>query len=112
LVTVAHGDPVLKEPRSWIAEGTWPTGSFQDDAPDAVAHALAISVALAAALAGRNVSHVAAEAGMQRSTIYDVLKGKVWPETSTLAKLEVVLETTLWPPSPPPALRRSSRSAG
>jgi ribosome-binding protein aMBF1 (putative translation factor) len=94
-------------PREWIAEGSWPDGTFRADAPVEVAHAVAIAVGLAAALDGRNKSDVAAAAEVDRSTLYDILAGKAWPDTFTLAKLERYLEASLWPSDPSPALRRA-----
>ena len=73
--------------------GTWPDGTFSQDAPDAVAYAVAIALALAAALKGRNKSEVAAAAGLERSTLYDILAGQTWPDTVTLARLEACLNT-------------------
>lgn len=95
-----------KAPREWVVEGTWPTGAFDPEAPDAVAHAVAISMALEAALVGRNKSEVADAADIRRSTLYDLLSGNTWADTVTLAKLESTLETALWPREPAPMLRR------
>jgi ribosome-binding protein aMBF1 (putative translation factor) len=93
-------------PCDWIAEGSWPDGTFRADAPDAVAHAVAIAVALAAALEGRNKKEVAEKSEIKRSTLYDIMAGKTWPDTLTLAKLEKYLQTSLWPDEPSPVLRR------
>lgn len=97
---------MYKTPRDWVVEGTWPDGVFAADAPDAVAHAVAIAKALDAALTQRTKSRVAHDAAIERSTLYDILSGKSWPDTVTLANLERELGTTLWPPHPAPAVRR------
>lgn len=95
-----------KPPREWLIEGTWPEGAFDPEAPDAVAHAVAVSVALAAALRGKNKKAVAEEADIVRSTLYDILAGNTWADMVTLAKLEACLDATLWPREPAPELRR------
>jgi DNA-binding phage protein len=94
-------------PREWVSEGTWPDATFRSDAPVEVAHAVAIAAGLAAALEGRNKSDVAADAGVDRSTLYDILAGRAWPDTFTLAKLERHLGASLWPTDPTPSLRRA-----
>lgn len=96
-----------RAPREWIVEGTWPTGTFDAEAPDAVAHAVAVALALESALAGRNKSEVAEAADIRRSTLYDLLAGNTWADMATLAKLETSLQTGLWPREPAPELRRS-----
>lgn len=90
-----------------MVEGSWPTGRFDPEAPDAVAHAVAVAVALEAALTGRNKSEVAELADIRRSTLYDLLAGNTWADMVTLAKLETCLETALWPREPSPQLRRA-----
>jgi len=89
-----------------LATGSWPDGQFSADAPAEVAHAVAIAVALSAALEGRSKKDVAEAARIERSTLYDILTGRSWPDTVTLVKLETVLGVTLWPVVPPPPLRR------
>lgn len=110
--TVLKGEPVprrstfYRAPADWIVEGEWPTGRFDAEAPEAIGHAVAIAVALAVALEGRNKSEVAAGAQINRSTLYDILAGRTWPDTVTLANLEALLGHPLWPNDPPPPLRR------
>jgi hypothetical protein len=89
-------------------EGSWPNGQFDPEAPEVLAHAVAVSVALSAALEGRNKSEVASEADITRSTLYDILAGNTWADMVTLAKLESCLDTGLWPREPAPQLRRSN----
>lgn len=93
-------------PRDWVLEGEWPTATFREDTPGMVGHAVAIAVALSVALEGRSKSEVAKEADIERSTLYDILAGKTWPDTVTLAKLEAHLDTRLWPSEPSPDLAR------
>lgn len=96
----------FKVPREWVVSGEWPSGSFDPETPDAVAHAVAVATALESALEGRNKSAVAAAAEIERSTLYDILAGKSWADMLTLAKLEAHLDATLWPREPAPKLKR------
>lgn len=100
-----------RSPRDWLAAGTWPDGSFNHDAPEDVAVAVAIARALQEALEDRNKSRVASDAGIQRSTLYDILDGRSWPDTATLAKLERELDRGLWPAHPTPRLLRHGTSS-
>lgn len=93
-------------PVEWMIDGEWPSGTFDPQAPEAVSHAIAIAVALAAALDGQNKSKVAARASIDRSTLYDILAGRTWPDTVTLANLEAILDQPLWPTERPPRLNR------
>ena len=93
-------------PRDWISQGTWPDGPFTKDAPEDVAVAVAIARALDTALEGRNKSEIAKAANIERTTLYDILAGRSWPDTVTLAKLERELSQGLWPPFPVPPLER------
>lgn len=104
---VPRRSSAYRVPNQWLQDGGWPEGTFSPDAPDAVAHAVAIAVALALALEGKNKSEVAAAAQIERSTLYDILTGKSWPDTVTLAKLEAHLGQSLWPSTPAPPLRRA-----
>lgn len=97
-----------RPPKEWIVDGSWPDGEFDAEAPDAVAHAVAVAVSLAAALEGRNKSEVAEAADIRRSTLYDILAGNTWADMVTLAKLEACLDAPLWPREPAPELRRST----
>ncbi|MCW2788354.1 MAG: hypothetical protein JWP56_657 [Aeromicrobium sp.] len=98
-----------KAPREWLLDGAWPDGEFDPEAPQVLAHAVAVSVALSAALEGRNKSEVAESADIRRSTLYDILSGNTWADMVTLAKLEACLGTALWPREPAPQLKRSPK---
>jgi DNA-binding phage protein len=97
---------LYRAPRDWLAEGTWPDGRFAADAPDVVAYAAEISRRVAQASAGRAKATLARDAGIERTTLYDMLSGRSWPDAVTLAKLEMALDSALWPPHPVPPLRR------
>lgn len=87
-----------RTPRAWVVDGgTWPNGPFQEDTPTVTGYAVHISVELTRALEGRNKRDVAAAAGIERSTLYDLINGSTWSDTVTLGRLELVLDTSLWP---------------
>ncbi|GAA3221215.1 helix-turn-helix domain-containing protein [Oerskovia jenensis] len=94
-----------RTPRDWLAEGDWPEGTFTADAPTAVAYAVEIARRLGCSLEGQTKTSLARQAGLERTTIYDLLAGRTWPDAVTLAKLEEALETRLWPDHPVPPLR-------
>ena len=96
-----------RPPREWLISGSWPDGKFDPEAPEILAHAVAVSVALSSALEGRNKSDVARAADIRRSTLYDILAGNTWADMVTLAKLESCLATALWPREPAPQLNRT-----
>jgi hypothetical protein len=51
-------------------------------------------------LNGTTISRAAADAGLARSTIYDLLAGTTWPDVVSLAELEAALGARLWPSQP------------
>lgn len=89
---------IIGAPNAWMAD--FPDGQLASGAPDGVAHAAAIARVLRSALEGRTVSGVAEAADLNRSTLQAVLAGRAYPDLVTLAKLERVLDTRLWPTSP------------
>lgn len=98
--------PGYRVPCDWLAEGDWPTGEFERDAPEDVAVAVAIAKALQVALEGRNKTRIATAAGIERSTLYDILAGRSWPDMISLSKLERELDQGLWPQHPVEELKR------
>jgi hypothetical protein len=83
-------------------DGEFPGGRLRAGAPVAAAYAQAVARALVGALVGRNISEVCTQAGLSRSTVYDLLTGRTWPDMVTLAHLEATLGVRLWPLEPPP----------
>ncbi len=75
----------------------FPDGPIPVDAPDGVAHAAEIARRLRAALEGKSISAVCRNAGLNRSTVQDLIAGRTFADTVTLAKLERVLGVRLWP---------------
>lgn len=84
-------------PGDYAVSGQWPDCDLADDAPLGVRYALVISRMLREAVDDRNVVEVAEKAALARSTIYDIIAGRTFPDVVSLAKLEWALETRLWP---------------
>ena len=99
-----------RTPREWLDDGQWPDGPFAQDAPTAVAYAVEISRRLEASLQGQPKAALARQADIERTTLYDMLAGRTWPDAVTLAKLEEALGTRLWPEHPVPPLPEGSQS--
>ncbi|WP_425556896.1 helix-turn-helix domain-containing protein [Frondihabitans cladoniiphilus] len=59
------------------------------------------------ALGDEGPRRVAARAGIGRTTLYNVLSGRTWPDLATIARLEKALGTDLWPSVKPPGGKRS-----
>jgi hypothetical protein len=87
----------LPPPRAYGANDNWPHGPLVADAPVAARYAQQIAVRLLAALGDRNRTEVADHADLSRSTLHDLTNGRTWPDIVSLAKLESVLVTRLWP---------------
>lgn len=87
-------------PREWVEAGQWPDGPLAPDAPEVVQYAIHISQQLRAAIAGKSKVDVARRAGIERTTLYDILDGRTWADTVSLARLEMALQTRLWPLAP------------
>ena len=92
--------------REWVADGTWPDGRFAENSPTAVAYAVEIARRLERSMGDRSKSGLAREANLERSTLYDLLAGRSWPDAVTIAQLEQVLKIRLWPDQPVPPLVR------
>lgn len=86
-------------PAAYVTAGTWPDGTIDSDAPHAIQWASEISRRLKAALSDTSTTAVAAEIGVARSTLYDIIRGTTWPDFVTIADLEVVLDIELLPRS-------------
>jgi DNA-binding phage protein len=88
-------------PIAYLADGEWPTGPLEADAPTAAVWAAEISEQLAAAIGtdARSVSAVASATGVARSTLYAIMNGTRWPDLVTLGELEACLGTQLLPRS-------------
>lgn len=89
-----------KSPRAALAEGNWPDGPLRPDAPVAAVYAQALSRRLRDVTEGLSLRAVAERTGVDHTTVRDVLRGDVWPDLATIARLETGLGETLWPAVP------------
>jgi hypothetical protein len=89
-------------PKDLLARGgSWPDNPVVDGeigagVASAVAASAAIAKRLERALRGRNIAAIARDANVARSTIYDILAGKTWPDIVTIFKLQDTLGIRLW----------------
>jgi DNA-binding phage protein len=86
------------------------TRTFDVESPTAVAYAVEIARRLEHGMGDRSKAGVAREANLERSTVYDLLSGRSWPDAITIAQLEQVLQTRLWPDHPVPPLKSTEAS--
>ena len=84
-------------PSQFLASGQWPDGPLNAGAPLVAHYAAEISRRVIAALEGHSQKDVAEEADLARSTLNDMMSGRRWPDVVTVAKLEHILKTRLWP---------------
>lgn len=73
----------------------WPDRQC-DDPPVEKVRLLALAVT--EAMASRSQRSVAGEVGVDYSALSDLLAGRSWPDSATIARLEVGLDRALWPP--------------
>jgi hypothetical protein len=87
-----------RRPVEYLADPTvdFSTGALIEDAPVEVVAVHALARNLAAALEDRALIQVCAEAGLNRSTVQDLLAGRSFCDVVTVAKLEATLGVGLW----------------
>lgn len=90
-VTGRHARP---SPSEHVLGGEWPDGSF--DAYDAEVAAGFVRN-LQVAIGSRSLREVARQAGIHHTTVMRILAGDVWPDLSSIARLELALGCPLWP---------------
>lgn len=98
-------------PARHVVAGAFPDAEWDASAPSAVWWAAEIARRLQCALAGRSISAVARDADVGRQTLYDVLRGRTWPDVVTIVRLQDALDVVLWPewaPGRPPAADASA----
>lgn len=85
-------------PRDWVIEGDFLTGTLSREAPEEVAAAQKIAVALKTGLEGssRPSYEVATRAQVPIPTMNAIVAGEITPDFATLAKLGKVLGFSLW----------------
>ncbi|WIE80956.1 helix-turn-helix domain-containing protein [Curtobacterium sp. MCSS17_016] len=82
-----------------LCPAPWPEEPSDDRAAET---ARRLVVNLRAAMNGRTLRAVAADAGMGHVTVQRVLTGQAWPDLQTIARLEDGLDADLWPVRPRP----------
>lgn len=77
----------------------FPDGPVADDAPAGVSELAFVARRLRAELAarGRGITELARTADVDRSTVYDLLAGRAYVDTATLARVERAVGRRLWP---------------
>jgi len=75
-------------------------GDFLDGTPtDALGRvAQSFALNLREAMTGRSGRAFEREAGMSNASVVRILKGQVWPDAVTIARLELATGRSLWPP--------------
>jgi hypothetical protein len=72
----------------------WPDVPSEDPVGE-VARQLALN--LQTAIGDRSLRSIASLCGVTHVTIAAILAGKIWPDTATLARLELGIDADLWP---------------
>lgn len=88
-----------KAPLSYTS-GSWPYEAVPyDHAPIGVHYSLALARRLASLAAARGLSHraLSERAGLHSAAVGRIVRGEVYPDLSTLARLEQALETDIYP---------------
>ncbi|WP_055530106.1 helix-turn-helix domain-containing protein [Streptomyces graminilatus] len=88
-----------KAPHAYT-DGEWPAEvSVHADAPPGVHYALVLARALDDALTRRGLSQRSAStrAGLNATAVGRIIRGLVYPDLSTIARLETALQTDLLP---------------
>ena len=76
-------------------EESFPDRAIADPAAE-VARLLVLN--LIAAIGDRSLREVGVLTGVDRTAIAEFIAGKSWPDIATIARLEVGLGVSLWPP--------------
>jgi len=84
-------------PLEYLIHGQWPDGLLGQDAPIEALYAQQIAVRLRDGLQGQSISAVCRQAGVNRSTVQDILAGRTYGQVASIARLESVLRVRLWP---------------
>ncbi|MEV0453641.1 helix-turn-helix domain-containing protein [Catellatospora methionotrophica] len=91
-----HGD---QPPRTYVIDGHWPHATLHPDAPPGAHYAQEIARRLAAAMTSLPTSAraLAERAGISHPIIGRILNGDGSTDIGTVARLEVTLNTRLYP---------------
>lgn len=77
-----------------LSSPNWPSEACTDPIAEVLRQ---IAVNLRRAIGGQSVRSAAETARVDHSVVHDLLAGNSWPEVSTVARLEIGLNTSLWP---------------
>lgn len=77
-----------------LAPGPWPEKPSDDPVAEL---ARRFSLNLAAAVGDSSLRSVSRVTGVGHNTLANILAGRIWPDFSTIARLEIGLEVVLWP---------------
>lgn len=102
-------------PSAQVPEGCFPHGALDESVSAPVRWAAEIARRLESALAQRNMSDVATNAGVGRQTMYDILRGTTWPDLVTIVHLQEHLKVALlpeWEPGASETRRTTSADPG
>lgn len=80
-----------------VLAGPWSDAALAEHHGARVAQALARRLAAAMRERGVSANRLAADSGVNRQTIANVLAGATWPDLLTIAGLEAALDADLWP---------------
>lgn len=91
----------LRRPNESFTRGEFPDGSLKRDATDGAGELAHVVRALREVLdaSGESISAFAARAGLDRTTVHDLIAGRSFCDVVTLAKLERAAGQRLWPRS-------------
>lgn len=89
----------VRPPIDYLADPDAPfvAGALTPDAPVEAIVAQGLARNISAALDGRKLIRVCEEAGLNRSTVQELVAGRGYCDIVTVAKLEAVLGVGLWP---------------
>lgn len=73
----------------------WPEAACTDPTVEKVR---LLALAIDHAMEGRSIRFVAGQVGVDYTSLSDLLAGRTWPDSATIARLEVGLDCSLWPP--------------
>jgi lambda repressor-like predicted transcriptional regulator len=79
-----------------LAPGPWPENASADPVAEL---ARRFSINLALAVGDSSLRSVSRTTGVAHNTLANIIAGKIWPDFSTIAKLELGLKAPLWPGS-------------
>lgn len=84
-----------KRPAPSEFSADWPEVACDDVAAEKVR---LLALAARDAMGDRSIRSTVSEVDLDHSVVSDLLAGRSWPDSRTIALLEVALDVSLWPP--------------